>query len=111
MATPSSLGSQLGQQRALPQLSSAARSLVSSTIVAFVACLFAAELLLGYDAGGHSIRASILGLSFVGSIALAGMLHPDEPPVRRATGGSADPQATGMVGAQLSVEAGVRAAA
>jgi|GEM_PF-3729036 len=66
----------------LPRLSAATRGVLSGGIVAFVACLLAAELLLGFTTDGHAIRASLLGVSFFVSIALAGMLHPDELPSR-----------------------------
>ncbi len=54
------------------------RSLVAGAVVAFVACLLAAELILG-QAEGHAFRVLGLVLLHGLSIALAGAVHPEQP--------------------------------
>lgn len=70
----------------IPRLSTATRGLLAGGIVTFVACLLAAELLLNFGAGGHLVRASLLGIALVVSIGLAGALHPED-----RVGGPLDP--------------------
>lgn len=67
---------------ALPRVPTAARGLLAGSIVAFVACLLAAELILGFSAPGHVTRVAVLCGMLVMSIAMAGFLHPDDLPSR-----------------------------
>ena len=54
------------------------RGLLLAVAVASMAGLFAAELFLGYDAVGHTLRSSVLGLGWGASMVLAGLSHPGE---------------------------------
>ena len=60
----------------LPVFPLAARSAVGGSIVAFVACLLAAELLLGIAQPGHTARVALLSGLLISTVAMAGMLHP-----------------------------------
>ncbi len=75
-------GAGLRQLRKRLVVPTAARGAVGGGVVAFVACLLAAELLLGIAQPGHAARAVLLTALLFSTVALAGMLHPGKRTVR-----------------------------